>query len=216
MVSKKQKVIGSSTIVDDGTKSRIVSAATELFATKGYDSTSVKDICSKAKVNIAAIHYYFGSKEKLYKQLIQTFGGSRVASVQSILVAPSSAEELRIRLEMFLTESLDACTQQTSLCRIVQMEIELLHSRSEDVFRNTFIKLSETLVSFLTHAKKKNLIAKNVDIRIAAHFLFNQLRQATRADAVNYKYFGFSIRDRAFCELLIKQTVQLFLNGISS
>ena len=130
MVSKKQKVIGSSTIVDDGTKSRIVSAATELFATKGYDSTSVKDICSKAKVNIAAIHYYFGSKEKLYKQLIQTFGGSRVASVQSILVAPSSAEELRIRLEMFLTESLDACTQQTSLCRIVQMEIELLHSRS--------------------------------------------------------------------------------------
>jgi AcrR family transcriptional regulator len=36
----------------------------ELIAKKGYEGTSVRDICSKANINVAMISYYFGSKEK--------------------------------------------------------------------------------------------------------------------------------------------------------
>lgn len=50
-------------------KERILSAAEELFAEKGFTGTSVRDISKRAKVNIAMINYYFGSKENLMKEL---------------------------------------------------------------------------------------------------------------------------------------------------
>lgn len=197
-----------------GASDRIIEAATKLFAEQGYDCTSTKDICQRAKVNIAAIHYHFGSKDELYRVILKRFGGDRVGAVQRILIGPNSIDELKVRLQLFLSESLQVCLQQPDLCRIVQREIELLHPRSEEVFRETFIKLSENLVSFLYHAKKSGLLDKNVDAKIAGHFLFNQLRQATRADAVNHKYFRFSIRDKKFRKIWIEQTLRVFIGGI--
>lgn len=49
----------------------ILLAAEELFADKGFEGTSVRDIAHKAGVNIAMISYYFGSKEKLFEALIE-------------------------------------------------------------------------------------------------------------------------------------------------
>jgi AcrR family transcriptional regulator len=46
-------------------KDAIVKAAITLFNTKGYDGTSIRDIASKAKVNVATISYYFQNKEGL-------------------------------------------------------------------------------------------------------------------------------------------------------
>ncbi|ROH96205.1 TetR/AcrR family transcriptional regulator [Chryseobacterium daecheongense] len=49
----------------------ILDIAEELIAMKGYEGTSVRDICSKANINVAMISYYFGSKEKMMSYLYQ-------------------------------------------------------------------------------------------------------------------------------------------------
>lgn len=49
----------------------ILKIAEELIADKGYERTSVREICSKAEVNVAMISYYFGSKEKMMAYLYQ-------------------------------------------------------------------------------------------------------------------------------------------------
>lgn len=49
---------------------QILKVAEELFAHRGFEGTSVRDIAQKADVNIAMISYYFGSKEKLLQNLI--------------------------------------------------------------------------------------------------------------------------------------------------
>lgn len=49
----------------------ILDIAEELIARKGYEGTSVRDICSKANINVAMISYYFGSKEKMMSYLYQ-------------------------------------------------------------------------------------------------------------------------------------------------
>lgn len=51
------------------TRSRILAVAQEVFAEKGYHEATVEDICSRAKSNIAAINYHFGSKEELYAEV---------------------------------------------------------------------------------------------------------------------------------------------------
>jgi AcrR family transcriptional regulator len=49
----------------------ILDIAEELIAKKGYEGTSVRDICSRANINVAMISYYFGSKEKMMSYLYQ-------------------------------------------------------------------------------------------------------------------------------------------------
>jgi AcrR family transcriptional regulator len=53
----------------------ILNVAEELFAEKGFDGTSVRDIAQRAGVNLAMISYYFGSKEKLLESLIEVRAG---------------------------------------------------------------------------------------------------------------------------------------------
>ena len=47
-------------------KYRIMEAAESLFATNGYAATSIRDIVAAADANLAAVNYYFGSKEALF------------------------------------------------------------------------------------------------------------------------------------------------------
>jgi TetR/AcrR family transcriptional regulator, regulator of cefoperazone and chloramphenicol sensitivity len=50
----------------DDTKSRLLTAAGEIFAEKGYEAASVREICQRASANIAAVNYHFGEKRQLY------------------------------------------------------------------------------------------------------------------------------------------------------
>jgi TetR/AcrR family transcriptional regulator, regulator of cefoperazone and chloramphenicol sensitivity len=51
----------------DGTRERILETALDLFGEHGLTDTKVRDIASRAKVNLAAISYHFGGKEELYR-----------------------------------------------------------------------------------------------------------------------------------------------------
>jgi AcrR family transcriptional regulator len=53
------------------TRSRILDAAAECFAARGYEGATVREICRGAGVNVASVNYFFGSKEKLY---VEVFG----------------------------------------------------------------------------------------------------------------------------------------------
>ena len=52
------------------TKDRILDAAERLFATDGFEATSLRAITAEAKVNLAAVNYHFQSKEALVQAVI--------------------------------------------------------------------------------------------------------------------------------------------------
>ncbi|MDP6794078.1 MAG: TetR/AcrR family transcriptional regulator [Verrucomicrobiota bacterium] len=52
------------------TKSRILDTAERLFARSGFDAVSLRNIIAAAKVNLAAVHYHFGSKQALVHAVI--------------------------------------------------------------------------------------------------------------------------------------------------
>ncbi|MBW2552622.1 MAG: CerR family C-terminal domain-containing protein [Deltaproteobacteria bacterium] len=60
------------------TKERILRVACEVFAERGFRKTTIRDICQEAQVNVAAVNYYFNSKEKLYEAVCKYIFGLSV------------------------------------------------------------------------------------------------------------------------------------------
>jgi len=53
------------------TRERVIAAAGELFAARGFHGTTMRDIAQRARVNLAAAHYHFGAKETLYLDVLR-------------------------------------------------------------------------------------------------------------------------------------------------
>jgi AcrR family transcriptional regulator len=58
-------------MVAEDTRERILDAAEHLFAERGFDGTSIRDVTAEAGVNLAAVHYHFGSKEDLLRAVLE-------------------------------------------------------------------------------------------------------------------------------------------------
>ncbi|TWU21134.1 putative DNA-binding transcriptional regulator [Novipirellula galeiformis] len=64
----------------DGTadaRTRLLMAAGAVFASRGFNRATVREICGEANVNIASVGYYFGDKLGLYREVIETVRRSR-------------------------------------------------------------------------------------------------------------------------------------------
>jgi AcrR family transcriptional regulator len=53
------------------TEQKIIRSADKLFTQKGYAATKTREIAEDAETNLALLNYYFGSKENLYKKVVQ-------------------------------------------------------------------------------------------------------------------------------------------------
>ena len=69
----------------DETKEKILAAATRLFARRGLDGVTIREICREAGVNGALVNYHFGTKENLYgacmRRMFESGGGPTVVAL---------------------------------------------------------------------------------------------------------------------------------------
>ena len=67
------------------TKEHILKTATKLFAQKGYDGVSVREICKASGVNVALISYYWGGKKELFDSVVRELMNRQTMYAQSVL-----------------------------------------------------------------------------------------------------------------------------------
>lgn len=87
------------------TRARLLDAAARLFAERGLARVTVRDICRKARANVAAVNYHFGGKHGLYTAVMQ----AAIATMRSTTDAARAAgegktpeERLRCYVSVFL------------------------------------------------------------------------------------------------------------------
>jgi len=80
---------------------QILQVAETLFAEKGFDGTSIRNIAKEAKINVAMVSYYFGSKERLLESLILF-----------------RTTDLKFQIENLLAESLEPIEKVNKLIEI--------------------------------------------------------------------------------------------------
>lgn len=72
------------------TKTRILEAAEKVFATKGFEGASTREIAAKAGVNISSLHYHWESKETLYFAVLRNVY-NQLIEISRDLLPPATA-----------------------------------------------------------------------------------------------------------------------------
>ena len=83
------------------TKTKILNAAEVLFADKGFNGTSLREITSQAEVNLAAVNYHFGSKKELIKAVMSRYMNELSPRLESALHALCLDEVQPTLVEVF-------------------------------------------------------------------------------------------------------------------
>ena len=137
--------------------------AEKLFAQKGFEGTSVRDIAEAADVNLAMISYYFGSKEKLMESLFLL--RSHVSTLQIQTVLNNKELSLWEKVDKLIEDLVDRIFQNQSFHKIMVRE-QMVHpggAIGEQIFQLKQRNLA--LIKQLIHeGQKKGEFAKHIDI----------------------------------------------------
>jgi len=71
LMQMAQRLLGHQPGTQEETRWRLLQAATEVFAGVGYHAATTRAICRRAEVNLASIHYHFGDKAELYREVFR-------------------------------------------------------------------------------------------------------------------------------------------------
>jgi AcrR family transcriptional regulator len=139
---------------------QILQVAEALFAEKGFDGTSIRDIAKEAKINIAMISYYFGSKEQLLESLIVY-----------------RASDIKLQLDNLILEDLNPIEKINKLIQLYISRIngnrciyKILHfefsSKKRNLNLQAFTDLKKgnlkTLESIIQDGQKKGIFRKDI------------------------------------------------------
>jgi AcrR family transcriptional regulator len=138
------------------TKERILDVAERLFAEQGFANTSLRHIITEAGVNLAAVHYHFGSKDELLDELIRRrvdpVNRARIETLDR-LEAEAGGKPLEVEaiLRAFLEPGVKAALEHPSLIRLTGrlhaegLAHDVLHRHFEAMARRYMAAAKRTL-----------------------------------------------------------------------
>jgi AcrR family transcriptional regulator len=101
---------------------RILQKALELFSERGYDATSVREICEAAGVTKPTLYHFYGSKEGVYRAIVEGALERFSAEVMRTLSGEGSARD---RLRRMSRAYVDAAVREPDLARFL---MALIHN----------------------------------------------------------------------------------------
>ncbi len=84
-------------------RQRLLAAAGEVFAERGFRDATTREICERASANVAAVNYHFGEKEELYRAVFEYAHAYAPRMDEAALAAGSTEQQLRVFIHTALT-----------------------------------------------------------------------------------------------------------------
>ncbi len=147
-------------------KLQILLAAEKLFAVKGYEAATVRDIADEAGVNLAMISYYFGSKEKMMESLFQDRMISTKLRVEQLL-SDNTINPFE-KVEIMLDEYIKKVLGNPSFYKIILCEQVMKKSPEViQLLRSLKLGYAAMFAELVKEGQKKKVFKKNIDVVLA-------------------------------------------------
>ena len=158
------------------TRDKILDTAERLIADQGYAATSLRQIIAEAGVNVAAVHYHFGSKEELLDELVvrkaSKVNTMRIARLDVLERADGARDVLPV-LEAFFDPMVEVASAHPQFVRLMgRIHAEgMMPAIADRHFRPTMQRFLKALAHRLPELSQEELLWR-------AHFMVGAMAHA--------------------------------------
>jgi len=192
---------------------QIIEIAEQLFADRGFDGTSVRDIAHEAGVNIAMISYYFGSKEKLMEALLEWRVGEIKIRVES-LIKDDRYTPLE-KVNMLIDEHIERAMQKQSFHKImVSVQVTNKNPSILKAANQVKIRNAKVIAELIKDGQKKGVFKKNIDLILMLNTLVGTVNQNMMSLDYYREFNGqIDMTDEAF-QIIIKKRLSIHIKKL--
>lgn len=186
--------------------SEIIDFATEVFADKGYEGASMRDLSRRSGISLAGLYYYFESKEKLLYFIQKHTFNTIIDRLRERLADVTDPEE---RVRVFVRNHVDYAIDRPKAMKVLSHEDDVLkdsYGAELAGIKREYYRICVGLVDDLVRQEHLNPAAEpGVNTRTAVMALFGTM---------NWLYTWYNPRVDPDAEGLARQISDLFLQGM--
>jgi TetR/AcrR family fatty acid metabolism transcriptional regulator len=184
--------------------SKIISAATKVFAKKGFFTARISDIAKEAKVADGTIYLYFNNKYDILLSLFEEEVGKIVEKTNKLL---SNEEDPQKMLEIYTIQHLTAMKKNKNLAEVIQIELRQTNKVIKD-YRNTkFNEYIGIIAKIIKKGQETGIFKADIKPDIAKRIYFGALDEVSRV-------WNASLETHYTVEEIADQVLAMFLAGI--
>jgi len=169
-------------------KEHIINKSMELFALKGFEGTSIRDLAAAADVNVAMINYYFGTKEKLFESMVET----KAAATRGVLDEIANDKSLSSidKINQIIETYVNRLFSHRQFHRVIHQELML---SKRELLQNVIINLiypNSLIIRGIIEAGIKKGDFKKVDPELTVGTLVGTIHQVLQSKKFCNKFIN--------------------------
>ena len=184
--------------------SKIIRAATKVFAKKGFFNARISDIAKEAKVADGTIYLYFNNK---YDMLLSVFEEKIGKLVEQINAQLEKEEDPRRMLEIFIANHLREMKKNKNLAEVIQIELRQTNKIIRDYRNNKFSEYLNIISTIVKLGQAKDVFRKDIMPGIAKRAIFGAMDEIARIWNINMDS-EYKIEETEL------QVIKIFLVGV--
>ena len=207
MLTKKKKIETADT------REQLLKTAARLFAEKGFEAVSTRELAREADVNMAMIAYYFGSKEGLFKAIIEERFPKTVSQLRAIQKRDGNAwDKMSAVIDLYV----DKLVGDGSFHKVVMRELSL-EQRPEhrELILSGIEQNWKVIKTYIEEGQESGLFKSDIDIELTIASVFGTMFQLINMPSWSLRLLGekeekylktevFKDRIRAHLKMLMK------------
>ena len=187
-------------------RTRIIDAAINVIAEKGYHSARISDIAKRAKVADGTIYLYFKNKEAILLSIFEEKMTDLIVLVREELSDISGATP---RLMCFIRQHFLRVQENPALARVLQIELRQSSRFIRDYRPESLWAYLRIVVEIIEDGQQEGVFRKDIDPFIFQWSLFGAL------DELSVQWILSKKRERFPLEQVVNQVSSVFLTGLT-
>lgn len=185
---------------------KIITAATKVFAKKGFFNARISDIAKEAKVADGTIYLYFNNKYDILISVFEEEIGKLFEQTQKALAAETDPQKM---LEVFATKHLQAMKKNKNLAEVIQVELRQTNKIIKDYRNKIFTEYIGLVADIIRQGQELNIYRKDIMPDLAKRAFFGALDEVSRV-------WNISLETHYTVEETANQILIIFLSGMKN
>ncbi|NPV27470.1 MAG: TetR/AcrR family transcriptional regulator [Firmicutes bacterium] len=192
-------------------KTRILEAAENLFADRGFDGVSIREIADQAQVNSAMIYYYFGNKEGLYRGIMEGILSEITSVIDRTIKAGGDPAE---RITQIVNNYISFLQRRRQAAKLWLRVISSEDTKHIEMAVNQYIPKNFLSFEHTIHEGIESGLFRQVDTRLAAISLIGMILLFFIGSPIINRLPGMTNYLEGTGQQLARHTLEIFFHGL--